>query len=129
MTKKTYNTPSALESAVKTAAQASSLDTSRAIELFKYDRFLCRIFSSEDPQFVLKGGQSILARIIDARTTRDVDLFAKESSLDDAINRIIDLASVDLGDYITYRFIESEEIAQEIEYRSGAQLVLDVGCF
>ncbi len=69
-----YRTPAALEMAVKAAAKASPLDTGLAISGFYYHRLLCRVFSEEEPGFVLKGGLSVLARTIDARATRDIDL-------------------------------------------------------
>lgn len=60
-----YKTPAALEMAVKAAAKKSAMDTNRAISGFYFHRLLCRIFSVEDCGFVLKGGQSMLARTID----------------------------------------------------------------
>ena len=69
-----YKTPKALEQAVKAVAVKSDRDTSRAIAGFYHDRFLCRVFSADEPAFVLKGGQSMLAKIPNARETRDVGL-------------------------------------------------------
>ncbi|MCQ4848475.1 nucleotidyl transferase AbiEii/AbiGii toxin family protein [Gordonibacter pamelaeae] len=65
--------------AVKAAAKASSLDTGRAVSGFYFHRFLCRIFSRQDSPFVLKGGQSMLARTADARATRDIDLLSEKA--------------------------------------------------
>lgn len=59
-----YKTPKALEMAVKEAAKASSIDTNKAIAGFYFDRFLCRIFIQPEPAFILKGGQSMLARTL-----------------------------------------------------------------
>lgn len=72
-----YKTPAALEMAVKEAAKKSPLDTNRAIAGFYFHRLLCRVFSDPDSPFVLKGGQSVLARTVDARATRDIDLLAR----------------------------------------------------
>lgn len=62
-----YRTPRALEQAVKAAAKRSGRDANKAIKGFYHDRLLCRVFSLEEPAFVLKGGQSMLAKIRDAR--------------------------------------------------------------
>lgn len=62
-----YKTPAALEMAVKEAAKKSPLDTNRAIAGFYFHRLLCRVFSDPDSPFVLKGGQSVLARNLPER--------------------------------------------------------------
>ena len=80
-----YKTPAALEMAVKEAAKKSPLDTNRAIAGFYFHRLLCRVFSDPDSPFVLKGGQSVLARTVDARATRDIDLLARETSVEAAV--------------------------------------------
>lgn len=64
-----YKTPKALEMAVGEAARASVLDTNRAINNFCYHRLLVRVFSEDEPHFVLKGGLGMLARTVDARAT------------------------------------------------------------
>lgn len=73
----TYKSAAALEMAVKAAATASRLDTNRAIASFYFHRLLCRVFAGGNDAFVLKGGQSMLSRTVDARATRDIDLLAK----------------------------------------------------
>ena len=80
-----YKTPAALETAVKEAAKKSPLDTNRAIAGFYFHRLLCRVFSDPDSPFVPKGGQSVLARTVDARATRDIDLLAREASAEAAV--------------------------------------------
>ncbi len=81
-----HKTPKALEQAVKAAAVKSGRDTNRAIAGFYHDRFLCRVFSESEPAFVLKGGQSMLAKIPDARETRDVDLLGRTPDLGEALS-------------------------------------------
>lgn len=117
-----YQTPAALEMAIKAAAKASSLDTGLAISSFYFHRLLCRVFSKEESPFVLKGGLSVLARTVDARATRDIDLLAQETSLDAAIEMLKELASVDLGDFTTFRFNKTEPIKTDDEYRSGTKV-------
>lgn len=99
-----YETPRALEQAVKAAARKSPFDTDKAIRSFYYDRFLCRVFSETPPSFVLKGGQSMLARVTGTRATRDIDLLFKKQNLSEAIDELKRVAAIDLGDMITFRF-------------------------
>lgn len=120
-----YATPEAMENAVRAAARKSPLDTSYAVELFYHDRFLCRVFSPMEPEFVLKGGQSVLARLINARTTRDVDLLASGQGIDEAVDRLVELAARDLGDFFTFRYAGSEDIKTDDEYRTGRKLRFD----
>lgn len=117
-----YKTPSALEMAVKAAAKVSPLDTSLAVSAFYYHRLLCRVFNSEGQRFVLKGGLSVLARTVDARVTRDIDLLAREMNLGAAVEELKRLASVDLGDFVVFRFDRAEPIKACDEYRSGAKV-------
>lgn len=117
-----YKTPAALEMAVRNAARQSSMDTNRAIAGFYFHRLLCRIFSKDDCSFVLKGGQSVLARTLDARVTRDIDLVAQEESLEEAIADLVQAASIDLGDFVAFAFDRAEKIKAEDEYRCGAKV-------
>ena len=105
-----YRTPAALEMAVKAAAKASPLDTNLAISGFNFYRLLCRVFSEKDRKFALKGGLSVLARTVDARATRDIDLLAQETELGAAVEELRRLASVDLGDFMAFRFDKAEPI-------------------
>ena len=94
-----YKTPAALEMAVKEAAKKSPLDTNRAIAGFHFHRLLCRVFGDPDSPFVLKGGQSVLARTVDARATRDIDLLARETSVEAAVADLRRLAGIGLDDF------------------------------
>lgn len=114
-----YKTPAALEMAVKAAAKASPLDTNRAISGFYFDRLLCRIFSESEPTFILKGGQGMIARTLSARTTRDIDLISTAVNIEEALENLKRLASVDFDDFLTYVFARTEEIKAEEEYREG----------
>ena len=75
----TYRTSEDLDKAIKAAAKASPMDTGRAYAGFFFHRLLCRVFSEPDSYFLLKGGLSMLARTIDARATRDVDLLSTDA--------------------------------------------------
>ena len=117
-----YKTPAALEMAVKEAAKKSPLDTNRAIAGFYFHRLLCRVFSDPDSPFVLKGGQSVLARTVDARATRDIDLLARETSVEAAVADLRRLAGIGLGDFISFSFDKAEPIKADAEYRSGMKV-------
>lgn len=117
-----YKTPAALEMAVRDAARQSPMDTNRAITGFYFHRLLCRVFSQGTDRFVLKGGQGVLARTLDARVTRDIDLVAQEEGLEEAIVDLVQLASIDLDDFVSFAFDRAEQIKAEDEYRCGAKV-------
>lgn len=98
------------------------MDTNRAIAGFYFHRLLCRVFTGDDNRFVLKGGQSVLARTLDARVTRDIDLVAQEESLEEAIADLVQAASVDLDDFVSFTFDRAEQIKAEDEYRCGTKV-------
>ena len=116
-----YKTPAALEMAVRNAARQSPMDTNRAIAGFYFHRLLCRVFKGDDSRFVLKGGQSVLARTLDARVTRD-DLIAQEESLEEAIADLVQATSIDLNDFVSFVFDRAEQIKAEDEYRCGTKV-------
>ena len=118
-----YRTPEALEMAVKAAAKASPLDTGRAVSGFYFHRLLCRVFANEDSPFLLKGGQSMLARTVDARATRDIDLLSEKRDLGSALANLKRLVAVDLGDFVSFEFVKTEAIKADDEYRSGLNVV------
>ena len=120
-----YKTPRALEQAVKAAAKKSGRDTNRAIAGFYHDRFLCRVFATDEPAFVLKGGQSMLAKIPDARETRDVDLLGRTADLDEALEELKRAAATDLGDFVEFRFRDAVPTDTSQDYRKGYTATFD----
>lgn len=114
-----YKDSRSLEMAIKAAAKSSGMDTNKAIEGFYFDRFLCRVFSEPEPAFILKGGQSMLARTIAARTTRDIDLISRSMDIDRAIEELKRIAAIDLNDYVRYLFDSAKPIKEQDEYRPG----------
>jgi hypothetical protein len=117
-----YKSPAALEMAIKEAAKASSMDTNRAISGFYFHRLLCRVFSEENSPFILKGGQGMLARTVNARATRDIDLLSNIAELEEALKELKRLAAIDLGDFITFEFESTHPIKAEDEYRTGMKI-------
>lgn len=101
----------AMANAIKLAAQKAAggrgtLDVKRNIDQAYYDRFLCRVFSEQEGPFLLKGGTRMLAAVPNGRATRDVDLEARERTLDAAIANLKRLAAVDLGDFLLFTYTE-----------------------
>ena len=102
------------------------MDTGRAYAGFFFHRLLCRVFSDPDSRFLLKGGLSMLARTIDARATRDIDLLSTGYDLEEAVEELKRLAAVDLGDFVTFSFAGMAPIKAEDEYRSGMNVRFQV---
>ncbi len=90
--------------AQKAAGGKGTVDVKRNVDQAYYDRFLCRIFSEQDGSLLLKGGTRMLAAVPNGRATRDVDLEAREHTLDAAIANLKRLASVDLGDFLLFTY-------------------------
>ncbi len=103
-----YPTPGGVEHAIKDAAKKAaaadpSLDVNRRIQLEYFNRFLSRVFSEgTDSEWVLKGGTGILARVPSTRSTRDIDLYRAGCTLAAALEDLIRLASIDLGDHFSF---------------------------
>jgi hypothetical protein len=78
-------------------------------KLVAFDRFLIRLVHTQPDNWVLKGGYALQLRLGDrARTTKDIDLLAKEQ--ENKIYPALQAAGfLDLGDWFSY------EVAQAIE--------------
>ena len=107
---------------MRAAARKSRRDTNKEIIGFYRDRLLCRIFSEGNPRFILKGGQSQLARRADARETKDIDLVGMTTEIEQALDDLKELASVDLHDYIDFQFLKATLIPVSQEYRTGMRV-------
>lgn len=120
-----YKSATALEMAVKAAARESGRDVNKALEEFYTGRLLERVFSEDTSSFVLKGGRSMLARTVDARYTRDTDFLYRGADLDEALHELQRFATIDLGDFLEFRFLSAERIASDQEYRDGYRVVFE----
>jgi hypothetical protein len=103
-----YATPEALRAAVtdraKDAAAAQPhYSVAERQRQFAYGRLLARVFTDEPERWVLKGGAALLARLPDARHSRDVDLWGGGADLDAAERALERSASLDLGDHMSFR--------------------------
>src|SRR5699024_10321468 len=109
-----YSTARGVEAAIKDAAKTAaktnpSLEMNKRIQLEYFNRFLSRILSEgEDSEWVLKGGAGILARIPSTRSTRDIDLYHQGFTLDQALEDLKRLASVDPGDHFRFEYVNHE---------------------
>lgn len=101
-----YKDANALWAAVtaraKTEGQASGVTAGALVRRFVVDRFLARVFALPGDEWVLKGGNAVLTRVHNARTTKDVDLLAELGNLDAAITRLRSAIAIDLGDHFLF---------------------------
>ena len=93
----------AVTARAKTEAQVSGATTGALARRFVVDRFLARVFALPDDSWVLKGGNAVLSRVHDARTTKDVDLLIELGDLNAAVTRLEEAVAIDLGDH--FRFV------------------------
>lgn len=129
-----YGSPGAVEAAIRNAAakaakEAPSLSTAERIRMEYFHRFLCRVFSeTEQSDWVLKGGTGMLARIASARATKDIDLFNRHNSLEDALEELRHLAATDLGDFFQFVFTGAEKAVggEEQPYTDGRKVHFDI---
>jgi hypothetical protein len=87
----------------KEVASATGADASTLLRRFVNERFLARVFHDAGGRWVLKGGTAVLARVNDARTTKDVDLLNELQDADAALERLRAAIAVDLDDH--FRFV------------------------
>lgn len=101
-----YATPAATWAAIRAAARSdagkSGVLAADLVQLLLFDRLLARVFATPDAPFVLKGGTRMLAFIPQARATVDIDLEAAYVDVDAAIDRLVELVSVDIGDRLRF---------------------------
>lgn len=112
-----FATAAEFERALKRAVRDAGGDPGIGFRQALRDRFLCRVFRGGNRMFVLKGGSGMLARIPDARATRDVD-FGLVEATDPAgvVDELVRLASADLGDFCRFELTKTEERMDENGY-------------
>ena len=112
-----YGTPAEFDRALKKAAKAAGGDPGERYRQALRDRFLCRVFSDPDERFILKGGSGTLARIPNARATRDADFATRRKETPDAVIAALGgLAALDLGDFCRFELTRREESMDENGY-------------
>lgn len=106
-------TSAAIKEAARGRSKATGEDVGRLIKMAHFDRLLARVFADEErTEWMLKGGSSILARVPNARSTKDLDLVRTGGDLDEAEESLRRLAETDLGDHVRIRLVESKDTAQ-----------------
>jgi len=93
----------AVTARAKTEARTSGATAGALQRRFVIDRFLARVFALRGDEWVLKGGNAVLTRVHDARTTKDIDLLAELGDLDAAVARLREAVEIDLDDH--FRFV------------------------
>jgi hypothetical protein len=101
-----YDSGSAFRRALEDRLRMRSLQTGaplvRLRKLVAFDRFLARLFNNQPGQWVLKGGFALQIRLGEkARTTKDIDVLALDSSRD-LTNTLRQAASLDLDDWFSF---------------------------
>lgn len=86
------------------------------------------MFSEPDSDWLLKGGTGVLARVPDARSTLDIDLFRSGCTLEQSLTELRRLAEVDLGDHFRFVYRSDDPIlaGDQQSYTEGLRVVFDV---
>lgn len=113
----------------KTATKNDERTVTAFLGQFVHERFLARIFNATG-HWVLKGGNAVLARVSDARTTQDVDLLRQLGDLDMAYNELLAAAKVDLEDYFRFEPVKKIMAGQGGDQPAveGVRVVFDAYC-
>ena len=91
---------------------------------FVYDRFLARVFSMSNEDWVLKGGSALLVRVRSARHSQDLDLFRRSgTTAAAAAAELRSAASIDLADHFRFE-VELKEHRWERPGQPGTELAV-----
>ena len=115
-----YTTAAAFRTALKARVTAIAKQDPRYTvnELqrqFTYDRILSRCFSGEDGQrWVLKGAGALLARLPDARHSKDIDLYYAELAAgpEEATAALLAAADRDIGDHFRFEATKTTQLQE-----------------
>lgn len=117
MTNSIYKTPAEFDRVIKKAASKAEGDTGERYRQALRDRFLCRVFSDSENRFILKGGSGMLARVPNARATRDADFaMRKNESPDEVVNALDELLAADMSDFCHFVLTRREESKDDNGY-------------
>ena len=96
----------ALEERLKQIAKAENVELQRLRRQVAFDRFLARLFQSDDTQWVLKGGYAMELRFQIARATKDLDFTVRTISAlagDVVLGHLQEAGQRDLNDFFAFR--------------------------
>ena len=100
----------ALEERIKSISRDEAIDLQRLRRQVAFDRFLARLFSGDQPDWVLKGGYAMELRFQMARATRDLDFTvrSKPRGAGDMVLALLqDVGAIDAGDHFVFRVGEA----------------------
>ena len=100
----------ALEARLKDIARTEGVELQRLRRQVAFDRFLARLFSNSDTQWVLKGGYAMELRFQIARATKDLDFTVRAVSKtpgDALLEYIQDAGKRNLKDFFFFRIGEA----------------------
>lgn len=86
----------------RATAKVTGIPANELVRRFVYDRFLSRVFADPTSPWVLKGGTAVLARVNDARHSKDVDLLRSLGSIDEALDALRTAVTIDLADHFRF---------------------------
>lgn len=98
------------------AAARSSYTIDELHRQFAYDRALARIFSSPDAdRWVLKGAGALLARLEQARHSKDIDVYFTEQRADaaEAVASLRNVLARELGDFFAFEVTRVTPLQEE----------------
>ena len=103
----------ALETRIRNNSQETGMPLVRLRKQVAFDRFLLRLFHNQPDAWLLKGGFALQLRLGDrARTTKDIDLLAREQVQD--IHPALQAAGfLDLDDWFSFEVAPSSESVDE----------------
>ncbi len=117
----------ALETRIRNISLETEMPLVRLRKLVAFDRFLIRLVHTQPDKWVLKGGYALQLRLGDrSRTTKDIDLLAKEQK--NKVYPALQAAGfLDLGDWFSFEVAPATESAIEgpSVLRFGIRALLD----
>lgn len=120
-----YHSPAAFRTALKARLSAIAKQDPRYTvnELqrqFAYDRILSRCFATEDAlRWVLKGAGALLARLPEARHSKDIDLYYTEraAGIEEATAALRAAADRDIGDHFRFEVTKTTALQERAKGR------------
>lgn len=116
----TIRTSQQLKALIRNLANDKSADPQLLLRTYMMERFLERVSCSDyRNNFILKGGILVTSMVgLEARSTMDIDTTVNGATVTaDEVQRIVEsVASIDLGDGVTFEISNILDIMSEAEY-------------